>query len=58
MGETPKPTDDQVLDKIAAWCDEHGWDALDSPEFLAWLQQENIDRNSLMITKCHIPKEI
>jgi hypothetical protein len=49
------PTDDEVLDKIAAWCAENGWDALDTEAFLAWLPTAGIDRNKLMIGKCKLP---
>lgn len=51
-------TGDPVLDKIAAWCDEHGWGELDSPTFNEWLKAEGIDRQKLMIGKCRIPEEI
>jgi len=44
------------LDKISAWCDEHGWDELDSPAFNEWLKMEGIDRSLLMIAKCGMPK--
>ncbi len=45
-----------ALDKISDWCDEHGWDELDSPAFNAWLKSEGIDRRSLMIGKCNMPE--
>jgi hypothetical protein len=50
--------DAEVLDAIADWCDEHGWDALDSPEFNKWLKAQGIPRESLMIGKCRMPEGV
>ncbi len=49
-------TGDPILDKISDWCDEHGWDEIDSPSFLAWLKAKGVDRDSLMIAKCRMPE--
>jgi hypothetical protein len=49
------PDEWEVLDKISAWCDEHGWDELDSLAFNEWLKSEGIDRSKLMIGKCRMP---
>ncbi len=51
-------TGDPILDKIAAWCDQYGWDELDTPAFNAWLKAEDIDRSKLMIGKCRMPEGI
>lgn len=51
----PGPTDDDVLNKIAEWCDLNGWDNLDSEAFNDWLKEQGIDRNTLIIGKCSMP---
>lgn len=42
------------LDRISQWCDEHGWDALGTPAFDAWLITSGIDRGTLTIHKCGV----
>jgi len=46
------------LNLIEQWLDEHGWDALDSPEFNDWLKTQGIDRDKLTIAVCRMPEDI
>ena len=51
-GAATGPTDDATLNKIAAWCDEHGWDELGSPKFEAWMVAAKIDPSKVWVHKC------